>query len=108
MPITVQIQNIATQAQSALHSILIRRSMLFVVSASMLGLVLTPVAVLAAVLGAWRLGADPGWTSDFFIADGLLSRYPLWFAVSIAAQISSFLLNRWVTNQNIDAPALAA
>ena len=37
------------------------------------GLVLTPVAVLAAVLGAWRLGVDPGWTSGFFIAGGSLS-----------------------------------
>ena len=74
--------------------------MLFVESVSMSGSVLTPLAVLAGVLGAWRLGADAGWTSDFFIADGLLSRYQLWFAIAIGAQTSALILDRWVADQN--------
>jgi hypothetical protein len=74
----------------------------------MSGLLLTLLAVLAAAMGAWRLGVDPGWTSAFFIASGLLSRYQLWFAVAIGAQTSAFILNRWVAQQLIDAPALAA
>jgi len=73
----------------------------------MSGLVLTLVAVLAAALGVWRLGADPGWTSRFFVNSGLLSRYQLWFALAIGAQTSAFILNRWVANRMIDSPVLA-
>ncbi len=79
-----------------------RSSVLLVTWVSMSGLVLTPIAVLAGVLGAWRLAADPGWTSNFFIADGLLSRYQLWLAVAICAQTSALILNRWVANQKIE------
>lgn len=71
----------------------------------MSGLVLTPVAVLAGVLGIWRLGADPGRTKNFFIANGLLSHYQLCFGVAIGAQTSAFILNRWVANQKLDSPA---
>jgi hypothetical protein len=79
---------------------------LFVKSMAMLGLVLTPLAVLAGVLGAWRLGADAGWTSDFFITDGLLSRYQSWFAAAIGVQSSALILNRWIANQNSNVPVL--
>ena len=74
----------------------------------MSGLFLTLLAVLAGALGTWRLGVDPGWTSPFFVATGLLSRYQLWFAVAIGAQASAFILNRWVANQVLALPALAA
>ncbi len=74
----------------------------------MSGLGLTLVAVLAGTLGTWRLGVDPGWTSPFFIANGWMSRYQLWFAVAILAQTSAFILNRWVARQAVEAKALAA
>ena len=96
---TVPICNVTTRYQSMMHAIFLRPPALLVVSIS--ELVLTPFAVLAGVLGAWRLGADPGWTSDFFIADGLLSHYQLWFAIAIGAQTSAFVLNRWVADESI-------
>lgn len=71
----------------------------FLPAASISGLVLTLLAVLAGALGVWRLGADPGWTGPFFLAAGLFSRYQLWFAVALGAQTSAFILNRWVKNQ---------
>jgi hypothetical protein len=74
----------------------------------MSGLFLTLLAVLAGALGTWRLGVDPGWTSPFFIASGLWSRYQLWFAVALVAQISAFVLNRWVAKQVMEIPTLAA
>lgn len=80
----------------------------FVPAASMSGLVLTLMAVLAGALGAWRLGADPGWTGPFFVAGGLLSRYQFWIAVTIGAQTSAFVLNRWVAKQVEDVPAIGA
>jgi hypothetical protein len=57
---------------------------------------LAPVAVLAAALGAWRFGADPGWTNHFFIAKGLLSHWQAWFAVAIGVHTCSRSLNRWL------------
>jgi hypothetical protein len=80
----------------------------FVTAASMSGLLLTLIAVLAGALGVWRLGVDPGWTGPFFVAGGLLSRYQLWFAFAIAAQTSAFILNRWVSKQVVGLPAVAA
>ena len=56
-------------------------------------LALKLVAVLAAALGAWRLGADPGWTRQFFVTEGILSHYQLWFALAILAQTAAIMLS---------------
>jgi len=66
---------------------------------SMLAAMLTPLALLAGVLGAWRLAADPGWTNHFFIAHGLLSHCQVWFTVAIAVRASSRGLNKWLEKQ---------
>jgi hypothetical protein len=100
----LQVGKLTTRCQSALQTVFPRPSVQFVASVSMLGLVLTPVAVLAGVLGVWRLGADLGWTKAFFIADGLLSRYQLWIAVAITMQASAFILNRWVASRKSELP----
>jgi hypothetical protein len=98
----VKFRNMTSPFPSVLPPILLRSAPLFVASASVL--VLTPVALLAGVLGVWRLAADPGWTNGFFIAHGVLSRYQLWFAVSIGAQMSALVLNRWVAGQQSVVP----
>ncbi len=43
---------------------------------------LTPAAVIAGVLGAWRLSSDLGWTDQFFITNGLFSHWQVWFALA--------------------------
>ena len=68
-------------------------------SLSMLTVVLTPLAVLAGALGVWRLAADPGWTTHFFIARGLLSHSQVWFTVAIVVRASSQGLKRWLGKQ---------
>ena len=73
---------------------------------SLLGLLLTPVAVVAGGLGAWRFGADAGWTNTFFIADGLLSHWQVWCAFAIGVQACSYALKRGVTDQQLRIPAL--
>ncbi|HZT39231.1 MAG TPA: hypothetical protein VFA28_15165 [Bryobacteraceae bacterium] len=55
---------------------------------------LTPLALMEAVLGVWRLCADLGWTRDFFIGVGLLSHWQVWIALAIATQAASVNLNR--------------
>lgn len=74
---------------------------------SLLGLLLTPVAVVAGGLGAWRFGADAGWTNTFFIADGLLSHWQVWCAFAIGVQACSYALKRGVTDRLLRIPALA-
>ena len=66
---------------------------------SMLSALLIPVAVMAGELGVWRLAADPGWTSRFFTARGLLSHSQVWFTVAIVVRASSQGLNRWLDKQ---------
>jgi len=57
---------------------------------------LTPLAVTAGAVSIWRLGADPGWTNGFFIAQGFLSHWQVWLAAAIGTQLLAFGLNRWV------------
>ncbi len=102
----MRIQAMKTRCQSAFRAAVLQPSVLSLVSISVL--LLTPIAFLACVLGAWRFSADLGWTSGFFIAGGWLSRYQLWFAVAIAAQTSAFLLNRAMTTRKLEAVALPA
>ena len=56
---------------------------------------LTPLAVMAAMLGVWRLAGDPHWTSDFAIRQGLFSHWQVWFAFAAVLQTGSYLLNRY-------------
>lgn len=55
---------------------------------------LTPCALVEAALGFWRFGVDVGWTDNFFIANGLLSHWQVWFALAIITQAGSVTLNR--------------
>lgn len=57
---------------------------------------LTPLALLQAILWAWRLGADLGFAGEFFIEDGILSHGQVWLALAIATQTASVFLNRWL------------
>jgi hypothetical protein len=60
---------------------------------ALLGLLLTPVAVAAGALSAWRFGVDAGWTRTFFIAGGWLSHWQVWCAFAITAEIGAFSLS---------------
>jgi hypothetical protein len=57
-------------------------------------LVSPPATLLAVVFGFWRLGADLSWTGAFPIANGILSRYQVWFAIAIALHRSALILDR--------------
>jgi hypothetical protein len=55
---------------------------------------MTPVALVAYVLAFWRLGADLNWVGEFFISQGLLSRWQVWLVLAIATQFAAKELNR--------------
>ena len=61
---------------------------------------LTPVALVAYMLAAWRLGADLKWMGEFFISNGLLSRWQVWLALAIATQLAAKELNRLARRQD--------
>jgi hypothetical protein len=61
---------------------------------SLLGLLLTPVAVAAGALAAWRFGVDAGWTRAFFVAGGFLSHWQVWCAFAISAEACAYTLSR--------------
>ncbi len=99
----MKIHKLNTRCQALLRATVLPSSALYLMSMS--GLLLTPIALLACVLGAWRFTADLGWTSRFFIAGGWLSRYQFWFALTIGLQMSAFLLNRVMTTRKPAAVA---
>ena len=56
---------------------------------------LTPAAVMALVLGVWRIGAGLKLTSSFYIASGPFSDWRLWLGVAALLQLCSYFLNRY-------------
>ena len=61
---------------------------------------MTPVAVMAAALGCWRLAADLKWTGEFAISQGIFSHWQVWIALAVGVQFASFLLHRYATRNN--------
>jgi len=67
-----------------------------------LAALITPAAVMALVLAAWRLAADLKITREFPIADGIYSHWQIWLALGVAMQFISSALNRYgKSNQSI-------
>lgn len=60
-----------------------------------LGTLLTPVAVMAAVLGAWRLASDLRFTGEFGISTGIFSHWQVWVTAAVCLQWAAFTLNRY-------------
>ena len=56
-------------------------------------MLLSPVAVLAALMAAWRYGVDAGWTDSFAVTDGLFSHWQVWLGLAVAIQWASHRLD---------------
>jgi hypothetical protein len=63
--------------------------------ANILVALLTPAALVALVMGIWRVGTDLGWARAFLIADGFFSHWQVWIALSIGLKIVSSTLIAW-------------
>jgi hypothetical protein len=63
--------------------------------ANVLVALLTPAAVLALVMGMWRVGTDLGWAGAFLIAGGFFSHWQVWIALSIGLKMLSSTLIAW-------------
>jgi len=56
---------------------------------------LTPAAVMAFVLGFWRLVADLKVTSEFPITEGIFSHWQVWISGAAVLQLCALVLNRY-------------
>jgi hypothetical protein len=57
-------------------------------------ILLSPVALITAIMAFWRFGADAGWTDSFIVSDGLLSHWQVWLGLAIGIQWAAIQLNR--------------
>lgn len=69
-------------------------------SAELLVALINPVALIALVLGLWRLTADLGWTGAFLISDGLFSHWQVWIALALVLKVTTTLLATWMHTPN--------
>lgn len=58
------------------------------------GALLIPAALMAYVLGFWRLASDIGVTNEFAIR-GLFSHWQLWIVTAVALHVAAGVLNRY-------------
>ena len=63
--------------------------------ASAAGAMLMPAALMAWVLGVWRIAADLNWANRFAIPSGLFSHWQVWLAAAVLLQLCSRALSRY-------------
>jgi|SRR5580698_7401545 hypothetical protein len=61
-------------------------------AADVLVALVTPSAVVASVMGLWRLTADLGWTESFPISTGFFSHWLVWIALAIGLKFGASAL----------------
>ena len=64
---------------------------------------LTPISLMAYVLGFWRLASDMG-MAGAFVFSGLFSHWQIWLALALSLHACVFLLNRYGRGQDLPAP----
>lgn len=61
-------------------------------AADVLVALVTPSALVAFVMGLWRLTADLGWTETFPISTGFFSHWLVWIALAIGLKFGASVL----------------
>jgi hypothetical protein len=73
--------------------------------ASGLAALLTPLALMAYVLGLWRLASDMGFAGEFGIT-GLFSHWQIWIPIAVLLQMTAAALNRYGRGGDLQLPRL--
>ena len=63
--------------------------------AQTIAVLLKPAALMAFVLGFWRITSDLNWTGGFAISSGLFSHWQVWLGGAALLQLCSHALNRY-------------
>ena len=61
-------------------------------TADLLVALLSPAAVIALVLGLWRVTADLDWTGSFLISKGFFSHWQVWIVLAIVLKMGASAL----------------
>src|SRR5579871_5428478 len=67
------------------------------------GALLLPAALMAYVLGAWRLMSDMGMAGEFVIP-GLFSHWQIWIAVAVLLHLCASTLTRYGRGEEVHFP----
>ena len=73
--------------------------------ASAIGTLLVPAALMAYVLGIWRLASDLGMAGEFAIS-GIFSHWQVWIALAALLHIASSSLSRYGSGGTLKGPRL--
>ena len=71
--------------------------------ASVGGALLIPAALMAYVLGFWRLASDIGMAGEFGIR-GMFSHWQLWMALAVFLHLAASILNRYGRSGELQVP----
>lgn len=61
---------------------------------SAIACLLSPIALMAGILGAWRFFSERGMAGDFVIAEGLFSHWQVWVGLAVVLRMGSAFLDR--------------
>jgi hypothetical protein len=71
--------------------------------ASAIGTLLIPVALMAYVMGFWRLASDMD-MAGAFVVTGIFSHWQVWFTIAVAISLASSSLNRYGRGGDLNIP----
>jgi hypothetical protein len=74
-------------------------------AADVLVALVTPSAVIALVMGLWRLTADLNWTDTFPISAGFFSHWQVWIALAIGLKFGASVLAAKLSPAEAGQPA---
>jgi hypothetical protein len=88
----VSVRSVPALSDTRLQSLARRTVEASAQAADVLVALVTPSAVIAFVMGLWRLTADLGWTETFPIVTGFFSHWIVWVALAIGLKFGASVL----------------
>ena len=88
----VPVRSTSPLSGTRLQSLLRRTVATSAQAADVLVALVTPSALVASVMGLWRLTADLGWTESFPISAGFFSHWIVWIALAIGLKFGASAL----------------
>jgi len=88
----VSVPSVSVLTDNRLQSLVRRIVQNSAQAADVLVALVTPSAVVAFVMGLWRLTADLGWTESFPITAGFFSHWLVWIALAIGLKFGASAL----------------
>jgi hypothetical protein len=88
----VSVRSVSVLSDNRLQSVVRRTVSTSAQAADVLVALVTPSALIALVMGLWRLTADIGWTETFPISTGFFSHWIVWIALAIGLKFGATVL----------------